>query len=159
MDLDGDTIVVGATLKGLLGIASGTAYVFDRNRGGAGRWGQAARIDPTDFDNNDAFGASVALRGNQLLVGAPGDDDVCPTDPDCDADAAYLFSRNRGGPGAWGLLAKTHAPQGFLIRSTEQFGDAVDLDATSAVVGAPGRDNAYVYRALSGVLAGEKGTW
>jgi hypothetical protein len=152
-DVDGDTIVVGARLKGIAGIAAGVAYVFERDLGGAGHWGQAARIDPTNFDNNDAFGGSVAVRGDQILVGASGDDDLCgenpdPDAPDCNHGAAYLFHRDRGGAGVWGLVEKSHAPQGFLIHDTEKFGEAVDLDATSAVVGGPGRDNAYVYRRL-----------
>lgn len=158
VDIDGDTIVVGARQKGLMDLAAGAAYVFDRNRGGAGRWGGVARLVPTNFANNDEFGASVAVRGDQILVGAYGDDDLCPSqDPEynCDAGAAYLFSRNRGGPGRWGLVEKTHAPQGALIQSEEQFGHSVDLDATRAVIGGPGRNNAYVYRRL-GLVGAEK---
>jgi hypothetical protein len=154
VDVDGDTIVVGARGKGLSGISTGVAYVYERDLGGTGAWGQAARIDPTDFHRNDDFGASVAVRGDQVLVGAPGDnhplcsDNPDPDEPPCDTGAAYLFHRNRGGPDAWGLVEKFRAPQGFLLHDTERFGEGVDLDVTSAVVGGPGRSNAYVYRRL-----------
>jgi FG-GAP repeat len=153
VDVADDTIVVGARGKVLAGVSAGAAYVFERDLGGADNWGQAARLDPTNFDSNDAFGGSVAVRGDRVLVGAPGDDDLCPENPDpeapdCNHGAAYFFHRVPGGAGVWGLVEKFHAPQGVFIHDTEQFGEAVDLDGTSAVVGGPGRDNAYVYRLL-----------
>jgi hypothetical protein len=152
VDIDGDTIVVGAPSRFVdepVDQPWGSAYIFERDLGGAGQWGLVARIHPTGrrYGNDDNFGDSVAVHGDQLLVGAPKDDDLCPTDPHCETGAAYLFNRNRGGVGAWGLLEKVY-PQNRIFSSRDRFGDAVDLDSTSAVVGSPGSGHVDVYRRL-----------
>jgi hypothetical protein len=118
--LSSDTVVVGANAtEGV-----GAAYVYDRDEGGAGNWGEVARLDPADGAGGDSFGR-VAIAGDLVLVGAPGSGV---------AGAAYTFGRDQNGPDQWGQMARFGASGGA---SGEQFGHSVGLSGSAAVVGAP----------------------
>ena len=68
--IEGDRAVVGAPFKITNGPSgAGAAYVFDRS---GAAWSQVARVLASDQNSYDVFGASVALSGARLLVGAPG---------------------------------------------------------------------------------------
>ena len=140
--IDGDTIVVGApgedspdgapnsqtlnTRKDL-----GAAYVF---RQVAGTWIQEAYLKPLHGTREDHFGASVAIRGNRILVGAPGEDGI-PGDPSSnartDSGAAYVFERALWNWSQVAYLKAENADAG------DAFGSSVALDSTFAFVGAP----------------------
>jgi hypothetical protein len=64
------------------GPASGTAYLFDTITGQ-----QLFKLLPSDGQGGDYFGGSVAISGNTVIVGAPGDDDNGES-----SGSAYLFS-------------------------------------------------------------------
>lgn len=51
----------------------GAAYIIDRQEGGS--WVQVARVLAGDGESDDSFGDMVAIDGDLMLVGAPGDDD------------------------------------------------------------------------------------
>ena len=51
------------------GASSGSAYVFDRNAGGAGNWGQVAKLTAADMDVQDRFGFSVSIDGEIVAEG------------------------------------------------------------------------------------------
>ena len=129
--------------------SSGSAYLFQRDQGGAGNWGQAGKVVAADGERGDLFGHSLSLAGGFLLAGAPQDDDACPANPACDSGSAYLFSRDAAGAGASGAALRTEqqwvqvtkliagdAAQGDL------FGFGVALDGDLAVVGAVWEDDA-----------------
>ena len=63
---DGERMVAGAWNPRNLG-ASGAAIVFERQ---AGSWVEVQRLEASDRAANDGFGASVALQGDLLFVGA-----------------------------------------------------------------------------------------
>lgn len=68
-----DTILfVGAYFDDDNGINSGSLYIFTKEEAG---WGFSKKITPTDGDESDAFGSSLAFGENGLLVGAYSDDD------------------------------------------------------------------------------------
>ncbi len=67
------TAVVGAWGDDDNGGASGSAYIFERNQGGANAWEQVAKITATDGAEGDEFGTSVAVSSNTVVVGAWGD--------------------------------------------------------------------------------------
>jgi hypothetical protein len=91
VDVDGDLIVVGAHLEDTGAIVStGAAYVFGRDQGGPGAWGEVTKLVEPLFQAQAEFGAAVAVDGKTILVGAPG------------STEAHVFRRNVGGPGAWG---------------------------------------------------------
>ena len=81
--LSGDTLVIGASREGSNAkhvngdqndnsmLASGAVYLFTRS---GGSWSQKAYIKASNPDEYDGFGASVAIAGNILAVGATSED-------------------------------------------------------------------------------------
>ncbi len=120
--ISGDTIVVGAPFDTA---SRGSAYVFERNLGGANNWGLARRLTATDGEAGDDFGISVAISIDLLVVGADQDDAA--------QGAAYIFGRNTGGAGNWGEVKKVIASDGVAGVS---FGNAVDISLDTVVVAA-----------------------
>jgi hypothetical protein len=142
--LSGDTLAVGAPGDDTACATdpdcdSGSVYIFERDFGGPGAWGQAAKITASGPMAGDEFGWTLALAGDTLVVGSPGDDAVCPADPDCDSGAAYVYERDLGGAGAWGEALKIAATD---AAAGDYFGFAVALAGDSLVVGAPSTDTA-----------------
>ncbi|MEX2465747.1 MAG: choice-of-anchor B family protein [Gemmatimonadota bacterium] len=64
---DGNTLVVGAPRKH---DGSGVVYAFERVSAGAG-WRQTAIVQPPRDDDHAEYAASLALSGDDLLVGSP----------------------------------------------------------------------------------------
>lgn len=140
--LDGNTLVVGAPREdsgnpmapddGLPD--SGAVYVFERS---GTRWTQTAFLEPATQDENDGFGSALALAGDVLAVGAPGEDSAAgdPTDDSrASAGAVYVFARDAG----------TWSAQAFIKPETagagDEFGRVLALDGATLVVGAPLED-------------------
>ena len=126
--VSGDTVVVGA--PGGLGIAikAGAAYVFQRDEGGAGNWGEVTKLTASDAQIGDRFGNSVAVSGDTAVVGAYREDAG-----GTDAGAAYVFQRDQGGPGNWGEVKKLTASD---AQDIDEFGISVAVSGDTAVVGA-----------------------
>lgn len=116
--IDGNTIVVGAYLAQAHDRNAGAAYVFTR----AGhRWVQRAKLTASDPSDFAFFGAAVAIKGHQILVGAPV------------AQAAYLFRLQRG---SYVEQARV-TPFGAAAESYTAFGASVAIDQHAFVIGAP----------------------
>ena len=160
--ISGDTIAIGAVgedsnARGINGdqadnssFDTGAVYIFVRS---GTTWTQqaylkASNTEPSD-DNTpgDAFGSSVAIDGDTLVVGAPFEDSdgsgVNPSDQDnndgLDSGAAYVFVRN----------GTTWSQQAFLKQSTnvgvvtgDRFGTSVTISGDTIAVGAPFEDSA-----------------
>ena len=132
-----DTVAIGAPGADASGVDSGAAYIFERNEGGPGAWGQVIRLLPDDTAKYDSFGRAVALRGDTLVAGAhakpPG-------------GSAYVFERNLGGPDNWGQALRL---AGHNTDWGDAFGVAVDIDGDSIIVGAHAGGNyigqAYIF--------------
>ena len=95
-----------------------------------GAWSEAAKLSPSDGDDHDGFGDSVAMAedGSTALLGARGDED-----PSGDrSGSAYVFSR---ADGAWSEEAKLAASDGD---SGDWFGAsvAVSEDGSTTLIGA-----------------------
>ena len=124
----GDTVVVGATHQDHAGASSGAAYVFERDFGGAGAWGEVVKLIASDAAPVNYFGGSVAAHGDTIVIGASGADHSGLFL----AGAAYVFERDSGGPGAWGEVAKLIASD---ANSNDGFGQ-VALEGDRVAVGA-----------------------
>jgi hypothetical protein len=85
--ISGDTVVVGAWTEDGAGTDRGTAYVFERNQGGADSWGQVSRLTASDAADEDWFGQSVSIGDDAIVVGACGADGG-----GLDRGTAYIFS-------------------------------------------------------------------
>ncbi|MCH7699131.1 MAG: hypothetical protein IH865_09375 [Chloroflexi bacterium] len=126
--VSGDTAVVGAVGEDAGGIGAGAAYVFRRNEGGAGNWGQVKKLTASSAQASDEFGISVAVSGDSAVVGARGEDAG-----GSNAGAAYVFERARGGASNWGRVKKLVASD---AQAFDEFGVSVAVAGDIAVVGA-----------------------
>ena len=135
VDIDGDTIVVGAARDPEAGTRAGAAYIFQRDDGDPILWQESAKLQPADLAEEDRFGSSVSILGDTIAVGSPRDDDV-----NVDAGSAYIFERLGGGDNTWTEAAKLLPSAGL---SNGSFGNSVALseDQSTLVVGQPGRTN------------------
>ncbi len=133
VSLDENTLVVGAEGEDSQGGEAGAAYIFQRHEGGADNWGQVTKITAFDGASGDSFSASVAISGDTVLIGAPGDDDQ-----GSGAGAAYRFSRNQGGPDNWGEEGKLPVTS---LEAGDTFGSFVAIDINTLLVGSPGDDD------------------
>ncbi len=146
--VSGDTLVVGApgedsNATGVNGnqgnpfnmshLGSGAAYVFVRD---GNRWTQQAYLKPSNTRANDAFGTSVAIDGDTLVVGAPHQDGAGQQGAQITADggAVYVFTRSAG---TWTQQAYVQAN---LAGSGDRFGTSVSISGETLVVGAPFED-------------------
>ncbi len=122
--VDGSTVVVGAPrASDPNGYRSGAVYAFER---AGGEWSQRARLVPEDGDEQDGFGAAVAMSDSRVVVGAPGDED-----PNGElAGSAYVFERTGG---QWTREAKLVPEDGD---ARDGFGTAVAVDGDRVLVGA-----------------------
>lgn len=121
--------------------ADGRATVFERSGTAYTAALSVAALDPTaDMD----FGWDLDSDGDWLLVGAPQDDEA-----DVDAGAAFVFGRDEGGPGAWGLVSRLLSP---APEASAEFGYAVAIDDGIVAVGAPADDY------ITGILFPNNGT-
>jgi uncharacterized protein (TIGR03437 family) len=150
--VDGRTVVVGAWAEdsaatGVDGnesdtsaLRSGAAYVFFWD--GAG-WRQQAWLKASNTEAEDQFGWSVAISGETVLIGAPGEDGRATGVNGDQADngirdsgAVYVFQRS----------GTTWSQQAYLKASNtgpdDRFGWAVAIDGETAVVGAWAEDSA-----------------
>ncbi len=91
--LDGDRIVVGA-------FASRSAHIFERDAGGS--WTEVATLQPVGLPVSSGFGVSVALALDRIVVGDWEAGGCCEFGP----GSAYVFERDLGGPGNWGLVKR-----------------------------------------------------
>ena len=100
MALDGDILAIGFPgQKGEGGVfSSGVVVVFERNQGGAGNWGVSKVIPNPNNVSMDYFGKDIVLQGTTLAVGMPGYDPGVT-----DVGSVYIYERNQGGAGNWGL--------------------------------------------------------
>jgi hypothetical protein len=115
---------------------SGAAYLFERDAGGAGNWGETAVLRASNAADLDYFGYSVALSGDTVVVGVLYEDGA---DGVTDSGAAHLFERDAGGVGNWGETAVLRASN---AEANDYFGWSVALAGDTAVVGAYGEDGA-----------------
>lgn len=130
--LSNDTAIIGAPGDDDLGASSGSAYIFQRDRGGPSNWGQVTKLTAVDGGTGDDFSNALGISGDQAVIGAPDDDDL-----GTNAGAAYLYERNSGGADNWGLVTKLLATDGF---DGDSLGDAAAISGDTVIVGASRAD-------------------
>ncbi len=123
--LDGDTAVVGACGSDSAGCNSGAAYVF-RFRGHR-KWVQVAKITASDAAAWDCFGCAVAIDGEIVVVGSPGNNDG--------AGAAYVFQLDQNA--GVKQIAKYTPNEGT---AQARFARSIALSGKTLLAGAPWAD-------------------
>jgi hypothetical protein len=120
---------------------SGAVYLFERDSND--RWSQVAYIKASNPGLDEAFGAAVALQGDQLVVGAVGEgsnatgingDQTDESKPG--SGAAYVFERDTGG--VWSQSAYVKASN---TDSQDRFGKALAILRDSVIASAPGEQS------------------
>lgn len=126
--VSGPHLVVGTPLDDALGTDSGDVRIYDLASGTPAT--PAASLTRPDPDDDDLFGAAVAISGTRVIVGAYGSGVF-----DSEAGAAYVYELNS---------ATSTVPADLLetgeTAALDAFGAAVAIDGVNLVVGAPLHD-------------------
>jgi len=129
--IDGGTLVVGAPRADTPLDNAGSARVYERM---ADAWIEVAALVDPGGEALEEFGASVAIRGDRIVVGAPKDaNDVGQV-----IGSATVFRRDGG---IWTLEEKLEAT---FPGEGDRFGEAVAIEDGWIAVGAPGFDAPFV---------------
>ncbi len=140
--ISGETAVIGAGTDDVNSeLGQGSAYVFVRS---GTSWVQQAKLTANDGQADDFFGVSVAIHGDNIVVGASANDLF----GNSDQGSAYIYSRVGT---VWVEQDQFIAPDGAI---GDRFGESVDIFADTAVIAAPNdnylgnaaQGSAYVYR-------------
>jgi hypothetical protein len=130
VSVDGSTIVIGSYGAN---DNAGAAVIFTRS---GATWSRQAVITQGDPSGTDAFGWSVSVKGDTVMVGAPGKND--------NTGAAYAFVRSGT---AWRQQARLTASDGA---TGDAFGWSVGCAGDTVVAGAYAHNShsgaAYAYR-------------
>jgi hypothetical protein len=126
--IDGQYAVVG---EGNIGF-NNTAYIFKWD---GTTWVEQAKLKPSDSPGVQAFGYSVAISGDTVIIGAAYDN----------AGSAYIFTRSGT---TWTQQAKLVPSDGV---PGDEFGFSVAISGDSAIVGASYAGNdwsgfAYIFK-------------
>jgi VCBS repeat-containing protein len=149
--IHGDTVVVGAPRQwDAASNVTGAAYIYQRHAGGSNAWNCVKKLVASDATDGARFGTAVAIRGDDLVIGAEKGYDGSVT-----SGVAYVFGRDEGGSNNWGEVKKVLPPDGAL---NDRFGFSTALDEDTLLMGAPnktvdghaGAGTVYVYERDNG---------
>ena len=169
VSISGDTVVVGAYGEdsNQIGVVNGPGGSADNSTSGAGaayvfvrsetNWSQQAYLKAGNSGAEDHFGQSVAISGDAVIVGAPGERSNATgvsngpggsTDNSAhEAGASYVFLRNGS---IWSQQAYLKAGN---TEAGDVFGTSVAISGDTAIVGAYGEDSNQI-----GVVNGPGGS-
>ena len=119
-------------------LGTGSVHIFQRENG---NWEVQSVLTASDADTNDNFGASLAMTGDLLVIGAVGNTDVGNG-----GGASYVFRHNGVD---WVEEQALFATDGFTIISG--FGEAVALNHERIVVADVG-NTGYIGELLAGAV-------
>ncbi len=123
--IDGSTIAVGSPMQGSQPNPSGTVGVWTVS---GVSWTQSQELTPSAATTTPLrFGASLALRGNQLIVGTPRESNATTQF----IGAAYLFERSGT------TFSQTHHFEPPATSYNLNFGFDVAVNGNTAVIGQP----------------------
>jgi len=137
----GQTVVVGDKDDSTAGSAAGAAYIFDTSGT------QIAKLVPSDLEEKNKFGLSVAIYDQTVIIGSRGDNGA-----GSQAGAVYIFDTSGN------QITKFTA---LDIAGNDKFGYTVAIYEQTIVVGSVGDDDnglsasgsAYVFDTAGNQLA------
>ncbi len=137
---DGTTLVVGARFANTVYASSGAAYVYTRS---GSSWAFAQKLAPSDLTPAAFFGASVAVDGNWMAVGAHKANGPAPASVP-QAGAVYIYALSGG---VWTQVQKL---QPFDMAAQDHYGWSISLSNGTLAVGSQhdddgGSQNGSVY--------------
>jgi hypothetical protein len=120
-------LIVGAYRDFVGSVRSGSAYVFTQS---GNTWIEAAKLVPFDPEEEDRFGAKVAIYGNYAAVGAYYRDDNGES-----SGAVYVYKKSAG---EWNFHQKL-APES--LQANDLFGTSVAFSADYLFIGSIGNSD------------------
>jgi len=148
--ISGNYAIVGANLEDdTSGTQSGKAYIFNVTTGNLVH--TLDNPNPYGTSANDYFGQSVAISGNNAIVGAYGEDEASASY----SGKAYIFNVTTGN-----LVHTLDNPNAYGTAQSDQFGTAVAINGNYAIVSAHAEDDAdgtesgkaYIFNVTTGGL-------
>ena len=130
VSISGSYIAVGASGDDDGVSNSGSAYVFKLDSDAVNDYTQLAKLHASDQHANDAFGTSVAISENHIIVGSPFE-----TTKYSKAGAVYVYKRQSDLLDDVSQVAKIRARYEAL---DNYFGTSVSIDDGLVAVGTPG---------------------
>ncbi|MDO8632518.1 MAG: choice-of-anchor Q domain-containing protein, partial [Phycisphaerales bacterium] len=129
--ISGDTVYVGAYLDDIGPNANqGSVYVFVKpDVGWPINMTQTAKLTASDGVSDDLFGRDVAVSGDYVVIGAPGDD----IGLNSGQGSAYVFVKPGGG---WSDMSQAAALAASDGAASDFLGVSVAVSGDSVVVGA-----------------------
>jgi hypothetical protein len=143
--LKNNVAMLGVMLRDNKGKDSGAVVSFERE---ANVWKQRQIFTAPDAKPGDAFGQSIALTKNYLVIGAPRNDVLGD-----DAGAAYIYKREND---TWRYRTKITANDGV---AGDLFGISVAIDGNTILVGADLHDEKAVNAGAVYVYVLEENKW
>jgi hypothetical protein len=127
--VEGNYMVVGASGEG----AGGRVYVYKRVSG-TNQLIEEAVLTASNGEAGDEFGASVAISGNRIIIGAPGEDGA--SNNISNSGAAYVFKKTT----SWSQESILRAHN---AGADDRFGDRVKISQQGAAVSALYEDSDF----------------
>lgn len=128
-----DVVVVGAYRDNG---DQGAVYVFEEPIGGWTNMTETGKLTASDGFGSDKFGQTVSISGDQIVVGAPEDDDN-----GANSGSVYIFEMPIGG---WISMTETAKLVSSDGNGSDLFGYSVSISESTVVVGAHLQDGAGV---------------
>jgi hypothetical protein len=150
VSVSGDYAVIGAleddgAADGKPALASaGAAYLYFNDHG---TWVQVKKLYPSVREEGTYFGRAVCIKGDYIIIGSESQTDANEQNPIQRAGAAYIYAKDQGGPGNWGLVKKVTSPN---RQFREYFGSSVAIEGNYAVAGAYYEARTYVLEKNAG---------
>jgi len=145
--LFGNTLLIGALEDDTFGPNQGIVYLFETGTGNIIRTFQDPTPNPSDGEVG--FGVSIAVNGNNIIIGAHRDDAV-----DGDDGAVYLFDGLNGS-----LLRTFNNPASGGVGGGDLFGSSVAFVGNNVLISSPGEDaegtnagRVYLFDGATGTL-------
>ncbi len=126
VDINGDTIIVGAFLDSTQCYRCGSAWIFERNFGGEHNWGLSKELFDPASTETDFFGSHVSLFQDTLFISSPNRDVYDPNDL---FGAVFVYYRDLGGDDYWGNL-KILAP----LKTNLLYRQSMKLKGDTAII-------------------------
>jgi trimeric autotransporter adhesin len=159
--IDGDTIVLGApradplasgasvsasvSVPMAMPTKAGAIWVFTRRDGA---WALQSRLAPAEGSVGDLFGASAALQGNRMVVGAPWE-----SSGQTRSGAVYVYERTGS---TWREVQRLKPSE---PHAEAMFGNAVALDGDTIAIGARRDSTAARSGGSAYVFVLQNGSW
>lgn len=121
---------------------SGAVFLYNRSEG---VWTASAYVKASNSDTNDLFGSSVAVDGDTVVVGAPGEDSNQTVVTNGTTSSSNNSASGSGAAYVYRMTGNYWRPEAYIKASNAEkydyFGSSVAVDGDTILVGAPEEDS------------------